>query len=61
MKPVKRESNKREYPGQIVVGREKLPPKDGPVTVKKIVLNQDMKPRVPVGKTLGTMLKDGHI
>ena len=55
-------NKKREWPGQVVIDREKLPPKgDRPPVVKKVVLNQDMKPRVPVGKTLGTMLKDGHI
>ena len=55
-------ADKRKYPGQVVIDKEHLPPKDGksPV-VKKSFSNAELKPRVPVGKTLAKMMGDGHI
>lgn len=56
MKPIK-----RTWPGQVVIDKEHLPPKSGPVTTKKTLVNVELKPRVPVGKTLAKMMGDGHI
>ena len=51
---------KRKWEGQVVVDREKLPPNEGP-TVKKVAKAWVPEERKPVGKTLGAMMKEGHL
>lgn len=56
MKPIK-----RTWPGQVVIDKEHLPPRDRPPVIKKTIVNVELKPRVPVGKTLAKMMGEGHI
>jgi hypothetical protein len=52
---------KREWKNQVVIDKEHLPPKDGKSPVVKKSFVAELKPRVPVGKTLSKMMGDGHI
>jgi hypothetical protein len=52
---------REKWKSQVVVDKERLPPKDHSPVVKKSVINVELKPRVPVGKTLSKMMGDGHI
>ena len=49
------------YPGQVVIGTEKLPSKKDFESPKIVKGKWEVKERIPANKTLHTMMGEGHI